>query len=377
MAIVYIKELDDTKIHLSFNNIIVSFYTDNTEDITNATIQVGLDLVTLYPDPNGVFYYNLKDLINSKLNTSNYADDLDTDLSSAYVYDWTDEISLTDDIVITINFANDTTETDTVNLTFLSGYVNLRKWKQTYPASNLLTTGIDLLQKSNGDSYHDYKLNYWYGYPFDFTLYSNSQSITMTNNVNLSSFILDTGDKKISRTVFSDGRTDVNIEDDFSIANGYNDIDFNGVFNIHLNKITDFCTDGIYIKWINSLGGWNYWLFSKGKESISTKERGALMNDFNALEDTTSPFISLGKSSEESIQVRQQRLKEQEKIFLEDLLDSAKVYLFTGVPFSKNTFNDWVEVNLKSGKFTTLNPRGGLYDFKLTLELPTNITREL
>lgn len=88
-------------------------------------------------------------------------------------------------------------------------------------------------------------------------------------------------------------------------------------------------------------------------------------------------MISLGKSSENIIKVREQRIKDYDKELLTDLLDSAKVYLFTGLPFSQNTFNDWIEVNISGGSFVVENPRSDLYRLDLTIELPTNITRTL
>jgi hypothetical protein len=85
----------------------------------------------------------------------------------------------------------------------------------------------------------------------------------------------------------------------------------------------------------------------------------------------------LGKTSANTIKVQQKRIIQQDKILLSDLLDSAKVYLFTGTPFSQNTFNDWIEVNLTNGSFTIENPRSNMYQFDFTLELPPNVTRNL
>jgi len=375
MAIVFLKELDETKIKLAYNNNIVRFYTDSGVVPINAIIQIGLNTITLFPDPNGIFYYNFKDLITTILNNDNFTDDLNPDLSTSLVYDWTDKISLTDDVLITINLSNDTTETDTCSITWLSGYVQLQYWKQNYPNDDLLVDGITLLQKKNGDSYYDFYLNYWYGYPFDLTIYGNELEIEVENKTNSTQQFFQF--TKISRFVFSDGRTDIGIEDEVPLQSEINDLYFDGVFNLRLNKITDFCTDGIYIKWINSLGGWNYWLFSKGQTQTKTKDNGSLDNDFENLEDTISPLVSLGKTSANIIKVQQKRVIQQDKILLTDLLDSAKVYLFTGTPFSQKTFNDWIEINLANGNFAIENPKSNLYQFDFTLELPPNITRDL
>ena len=380
MAIVFLKQLDNTKVNLAYNNNLVKFYSSSSFTPVNATITIGSNIVTLFPDPNGVFTYNFKDLITTILNVDNFKDDLNPDLDTSYVYDWTNKISLTDDIVIEVLLSNDSTETNTTNITWLSAFVQLRDWKRTYPANDLLIGQARLLQKENRTDLHEYHLNYWNGYPFDISVF-NSDNIDIdiynfTNGIGLT--LADTF--YINRLVFSDGRTDVSLEDLMPLQDGFNNLIFFhslGEYNLLLNKITDHCPNGIYLKWINSFGGWNYWLFNKGQEQLKTKELGALNNDFYNLEDTISPLVSLGKSSETLIKVREQRIKSYDKEILTDLLDSAKVYLFTGVPFSKNTFNDWIEVNLNAGSFVIENPRSDLYRLDLTIELPTNITRTL
>lgn len=375
MAIIFLKQLDNTKVNLAYNNNLVKFYSSSSFTPVNATITIGSNVVTLFPDPNGVFTYNFKDLITTILNVDNFKDDLNPDLDISYVYDWTNKISLTDDIVIEVLLSNDSTETNTTNITWLSAFVQLRDWKRTYPATELLTTDVALLQKKNNTDLYDYHLNYWNGYPFDITIYGNNNEIEILNLSNVSNGIYQLDN--ISRLVFSDGRTDTSIENDITLQEGFNNLDFEGFFNLNLNKSVDHCPNGIYIKWINSFGGWNYWLFNRGQENLKTKELGALNNDFNNLEDTISPLVSLGKTSESAIKVREQRIKEYDKVMLSDLLDSAKVYLFTGLPFSQNTFNDWIEVNLSAGTFVLENPRSDLYRLDLTIELPTNITRTL
>lgn len=378
MAIVFLKQLDNTKVNLAYNNNLVKFYSSSYFTPVNATITIGSNVVTLFPDPNGVFTYNFKDLITTILNVDNFKDDLNTDLDTSYVYDWTDKISLTDDIVIEVLLSNDSTETNTTNITWLSAFVQLRDWKRTYPATELLNTDVALLQKKNNTDLYDYHLNYWNGYPFDLTIYfSDNTNLEVYNVTNGSNNSFMGYPFKVLRFVFSDGRIDSNIEDVLSIQEGFNNLNFDDNFNLSLNKIVDHCPNGIYLKWINSFGGWNYWLFNRGQEQLKTKELGALNNDFNNLEDTISPLVSLGKTSESAIKVREQRIKEYDKVMLSDLLDSAKVYLFTGLPFSQNTFNDWIEVNLSAGTFVLENPRSDLYRLDLTIELPTNITRTL
>ena len=62
----------------------------------------------------------------------------------------------------------------------------------------------------------------------------SSKKIINNNNISSDTFTLD----KIDRLVFSDDRTDVSIEDSLTFQSGFNDLDFDGVFNLRLNKIT-------------------------------------------------------------------------------------------------------------------------------------------
>lgn len=380
MAVIFNKELNISKLNLVFNNNVVEFYSDNIVPPAKADISVGGRTVTIYPDPNGVFRYNFKELMIAITNVDNYADDLDVNIDNDYTYDWTDKIYLDSTVLTTIHLANDTTETDSRNIIWLSAYVNLQEWKQTYPALSLLTNGIDLLQPDNGDAYHNYKVPYWNGYPFDITLFNKSKSINITNNTNGLDYDFDTDEFDITRLVFSDGNTNETIEDVLPLSSGYNDLVVSAGlinFNIELFKNTIKCANGVYIKWINQFGGWNYWLFSKGQEFKKTNNRGSLFNDTNNLEDTTSPYVSLGKESNNSIRVKEQRVSENYKELLNGLIDSAKVYFFTGTPFSQNNFNDWLEVEVKTGTFKTENSRGDMFTFDFEFGLPNNVTRSL
>lgn len=381
MAIIFNKTISSSNILLAFNNNVIEFYTDSSVAPDNATITVGGETVSIFPNPTGIFRYNFKELIISIINKSNYADNLEIDLDHSYTYDWTDEVLLTDEVLVTINLSNDTTETSTINTNWLSGYVDLYKWKQKYPSQNILVDEITLLQPVNGSSYYNYYLKYYYGYPFDISIFRNTGTdIKLYNSANGLEYTFLGASDTVTRLALSDGRIDTTIEDVLPLQNGVNDVlvtKGSTDFNIRLYKETEICPNGLYIKFINSLGGYSFYLFSKGQMQNKTSSVGSLFNDNNNLEDTVSPFISMGKTSNKNIKVQQKRVTENEKVILEDLINSAKVYVFTGVPYSKNTFNDWLEVELKSGTFLIENSKDGLYQFDFEFNLPKSVTRSL
>jgi len=377
MAIVFNKDLREDRVNLAYNNNIVEFFTDSGP-AAYCDINIGTDTIRLYPGPSGFFSYNFKELITTILNTSNFKDYLNPSLPSSYVYDWSLPVLLFEDIDFNLVLQDESVETASKSVYWLSGYVQLTNYKRLYPSLDLLIDKSTLLQRPLNDSYYNFFSKYWAGYPFDATfLKIVDEDIDITNNTNAVNYVFDDINTDVERLVFSDGRTDVTIEDALPLITGYNDLAVNEQFNILLQKIVPTCTDGHYIKWINSFGGWSYWLFYKGNENLATKEVGFLFNDYLNLEETISPYVSMGKTSETSIQLSQDGITEFDYTILKDLLDSAKVYLFTGTPFSQNNFNDWVEVNLKAGNFRTSNSRGDQYNLNFTIELPLNVTRTL
>lgn len=378
MAIIFDKDLREDRVNLAYNNNVIKFHTNNVLSAIYCDVLIGADSIRLYPDPFGFFHYNFKEFVTTIINKNNFTDDLDVTTETLFVYGWTDKILLFEDVDFVLLLSDESTETISRSVYWLSGYVQLNNYKQLYPSLDLLIDKSTLLQRPLKDSYYNFFSKYWVGYPFDLTfLKIVDNSINIENLTNAVSYNFDDINTTVERLLFSDGRTDVTIEDVLPLVTGYNDLNINSQFNILVQKIVPTCTDGHYIKWINSFGGWSYWLFYKGNENLITKEVGALLNDYNNLEDTTSPFVSLGKNSETSIQLSQEGITEFDYTILKDLVDSAKVYLFTGTPFSQNNFNDYVEVNLKAGNFRTSNSRGDQYNLNFTIELPSNVTRSL
>lgn len=147
-------------------------------------------------------------------------------------------------------------------------------------------------------------------------------------------------------------------------------------YNFLVEKVSNYC-EGHYLKWLNSFGGWSYWLFYKGNNNLNTKEKGFINNDFNNLNETISPYKSLGFESSNSIQLQQEGITPDEMLLLRDLLDSTKVYLFTGIQYTQSSDQDWIEVIVSNGNFRLINSRNVINTLGLTIELPKNVNRML
>ena len=222
-----------------------------------------------------------------------------------------------------------------------------------------------------------YYAKYFTGYPFDITVYrdeNTSLDMDIDNLTNAQNIAYDSIEADFFRFVFSDGRTDTSIEDVFSLVDGLNNIRFtlSGSDDKFLNLEKEQGCSGVYLKWLNDSGGYSYWLFNNNASRRGYKEKGYLNNDFNNLEDTTSQQISLGLDSKDTLTVYDRNLNENQKNLIATILDSPKVYLFTGTPFAQNNFNDWMEIKNKTRRYDLKQVKRDLFNISLSFELPNN-----
>jgi len=351
------KALTEGTIYHSLNNNIIEFYSTNPlTPIKSELLIGGIDYITIYPNANGLFWLNVKDYVNAQIQSNKFQDDLDIQpfSNSNYLFDWTSKIFLQLPITIKTIFEDLSFETATLNPKFLSSYTNEK-------TSLSESEDIILLNKNN-------KYKYWVGYPFEIDFYKRADVFTLIKN-DLTNDI--TTPSKIVRLFFSDGILNTELQAYFPKFR----INEKEVF---IDVIEPQCYNNkIYIKYLNSLGGWNYYLFNNYNEQLTTKDLGELFNDYNNVEDTVSKTLQVGKTSISTLEVTTDAIEYEEALLLRDLLDSPKVYLFTGQPNTASNYNDWVEVAINNNSYSLYNSKLNktIYNFKI--ELPTNTTRTL
>ena len=180
----------------------------------------------------------------------------------------------------------------------------------------------------------------------------------------------------MSRLVFSDGRTDITLELFLPLTDGTNPLLIGNDFVVEVEKMTP--EEGVYLKWLNNLGGWTYWLLSCiYSEEDKRKLIGQLENDFSNLDQTTSPLLSLGIDTQTKISGTTNFLNAKENETFKSIFQSPKVYLFTGERFSKNKFNDWIEVQIGNQNITTKNLKQKEVVYSIDINLPKNNTMKL
>lgn len=384
MAIVFSKDIAQDRLLMAYNNQVIRFSSDSENAILNATIS-GLGInATIYPLPTGEFYFNFKEYIMAAINTKNFEDDLVTDLqpgdSLKFTYDVSDGVYLEGPVLIKLNFIDASEESVIRNLHFLAGVEQL----ETYKKNETLISESDyavlspVKDRTNDTTY----LKYWEGYPFEFSFHTihPEDNFTLLNTTTAVEHEFK-AKGKITSVYVSDGRTDVTLEDFISLTTGLNIILFkhNDVIQqpiIELIKNNAEC--GVYIKFLNKAGRWTYWLFSTYHfRTRTSKYMAELDNDFENIEDTKSPVMQTGKISGDTLRCAAERLYQNDKTLLEGITDSPKIYLFTGERFSRSNHMDWVEMSVKSGTFTLMEPKKRIYSFYMEFDLPNRYTQKL
>lgn len=378
MAIIFSTDIATDKLLLAYTNNIVGFNSDNVLLPTKATVSIGTSVKTLFPSPTGKFYLNFHEWVTSLINIDNFRDDLQVDIApNGYVYDWTSKIYLNNLITFSVVLSDGTIETTTRDVKWLSAYLQAEDYKLKFPIGNSLTSPVVLSTYENRANQSCF-LKYWEGYPFDITIYNGvSPRMYIKNLTNL--LQCDFAVNKVNRIAFDDGSTNITVQNVLPIMAGFNrlQITSNALnYYIDIEKLIDNC-NGHYVKWINELGGWNFWLFPFGNRNRRTRDLGELNNDFYNIPDTTSPTVQIGKTSNDLVQVTSDILNADESTLLQSIIDSPKIYLFTGQPFAKANYNDWLEISLNTTDVRVVNAKEKLNKFNFTFDLPQRNTRKI
>jgi len=364
----------------AYNNDIIVFGAGPGTEPLHATVEAAGMNIRLFPDPAGKFTINMKPYISALINTRYFEDRLlpwlDAVSPSTYVYRSNNGCYLELEVKFTIALPNNQLAQAIHNLAWFAGV------EQPGYSNSFSRNELYVLTPFSAETANRYYIKYWQGYPFDFTVYSTSSSIKLKNTANLLSQSFDT-EEHVSRIVLSDGRTDETIENLLPLATGYNIIrlmrssaeteadKFLVLDKVPFNK-------GVYLKWLNKYGGYSYWLFENTYTiDRSTKQLGELDRDNANVETMKARTIGMGKTSQDSIKIITELLEPHERDIVEGLLDSPKIYLFTGKPFSRAEASSWIEVSLKTTSARLKNARQPLTSFSFDVELPERYTQTL
>jgi hypothetical protein len=365
----------------AFNNNIIEFKSDSTNESVQAKVTINSISFIIYKLPSGWFRFNFKEIAKTLVNKNNFQDLLTTNIIdidiNTYTYEQ-EEGFYSGNVLLEVTLINGTIENSNFNIKFLANVYNLEDYKKYDIGSESIFCLLPNIKNTN----NQYFVKYYEGYPFDVTFYENSGfNIQLINDYSY----LTTFERKatLTRLFFGDGENDLINNSLFQLSNNItkieilqNDLTTNKFIN--LDRIPMCGNDAIYLKWFNAQGGYSYYLFNKFYErNLATSNIGDLQNDFNNLKDTIAPIIQIGKNSLDTIGVDSDLITENEFNLLVGILSSPKVYLFTGLPLARSKHTDWIEVEIKNKTINLRDWKNRPRNIAFEFELPKRNTQTI
>lgn len=243
-------------------------------------------------------------------------------------------------------------------LSFFHAIRGARQIKDTYE-----TNDVEVLHNQyKGVVY----ISVWEGYPLCISVYGQDLSLLKTEFLATN---LATSNKTINLSgTEALGVWRVSIYDSVDYLNGFIELEKNERTRINLNNniiIIDKKKEcGLYLKWLNDLGGWDYHMFTNFENSTSSDDLEIINNDFENVETSENNFVTIGKEVKENIKVFAS-VEKHEFAKLTGILHALKVFVY--IEKTK-----WVQVNVK-GKVKT-NSRQAKANLSFTLQMPNIYT---
>jgi hypothetical protein len=142
-------------------------------------------------------------------------------------------------------------------------------------------------------------------------------------------------------------------------------------------KVDSECKDfPIYLTWINSLGGYDSWLFFKtNKVKIRTKLENQHLKNIEDLETSIGNIDITGKSIQPQVDFGA-RVQAEDMDGMAGLFGSPKVLYLTNPETWQTDGAKWQRVIIKPGSLLTSESNVSFVDIKLTMLLPTRNTQK-
>lgn len=135
--------------------------------------------------------------------------------------------------------------------------------------------------------------------------------------------------------------------------------------NLQVNINQECITTPLYFRWLNQLGGWNYWLFSTNYfEQNTALESEAFEQLVEDIETATGILEYLKRESENKITIGAENLSENDKRLVLSMARSRKVQMYN------ETSTDWTDVIVIPGSYQPIEARESKSSVQLDIMLP-------
>lgn len=206
------------------------------------------------------------------------------------------------------------------------------------------------------------------GYPSEGYVFTPGAG-TNTPCVNSDTYVhtISTCDGYTRKVVFINGSTLTESEELNSVNCGYAEPITVGyeISEVLRFKVEDACNNPVYLCWLNTLGGWEQWLFT-GSQNVELDVSGdsKFMENFTYSDETTNPLVTLKKQAGKRMRLGANALTTNEKESIMELLYSPAVYIVD----SSLTIES--RVNISTGSFTVKKTSSNLHDIEFEIVLP-------
>lgn len=319
-----------------------------------------------YPDANGEFVFNLKEIAKASFlddrfsmpeNTPNDSDDWARFHSDSIV-----EVFLT---ITTFNGA----ASDSIVKSY-------RFSKSTIQVGETLFESYLMYNTKNG---LDYEMIYFEGYPFTFTIGKiESNSVIRIKNKNSSietDPIVGNGTTGSMDIYVSKGSMNWVNRSFLPLYNSLNKLEVsdNGNFKANIVLQKEPAKSGVYLRWFNNKGAVSYYLFDEYfSTDIRNRSNGNISrNDFSNAGSLTSRSLSIGKETSKALQIRAS-IEAKYIPLLDSLLSSPNVEMYNSfLPFEDT---NWIGVEINDNVSHESKLLRSEYSFTLILPNQLNLS---
>jgi hypothetical protein len=371
MALIFTKEPSGT--YPAYNDSFIEFNSDISgalkAEINANPSSLFPNPFSIFPDSNGVFIFNLKEIVKTVLNQQGFKDfnffnnAFSGSISGLYLLQ-----------SVSIEVFNEDGSSELI----IKEYEFFKSVKQV--EESVFENPFQLLSKS--DNGIDFYLTYFEGFPFHFDIqrvqYALGKEIVLKQkgtSIESNPFSpTATGAFRINIDL-SDGENFTS-ENILPLIDGLNHIEIieDGEFRTNLFLKKKKPCDGIYLKWWNGQGGFSYWLFDEFyKQRVKGKNIGLVgANEFNNVGTLNNNFLSIGKTGERTFLLKT-KADEKESEILRSLFVSPFIQIYSSQKANvKGRF-----FNIEIEETYEYNNKKGFNEFSLTIDLPEMITARL
>ena len=220
-------------------------------------------------------------------------------------------------------------------------------------------------------------VRWWKNLPFDFCVYTPEKqdiyagadggSISKVGETQFQGFIIYDPQQYVPQAVreavlmFGGIERPDTFDDTFDATFQYDNTSITAV-----RLVVDTCTDGVYLRWMDNQGMWQYWLFSRSGSTSKTEDDGdPIPVDFEAYGRAYGGISRQGKKEQTTYALYAPLVDGETLAMLMTLPASPYVYMYMG----KDGDDDvWVPVTTEAESHSITNEH--LQDFEVNILLP-------